>query len=127
MTALTDVPPPEGFEALTALSDWNLDTPDARQRKRLSASAAETKAFYDAAIPLLPAIMAELDRYPIGGLPESHRLLFNIALAAAEVAPHVELYRGNPGVPFAFEEARFVAAHGQQPTWTGAPPMAAGR
>jgi hypothetical protein len=116
---------PEGFEALAALSDWNLDTPDARQMKRLHGSTEETKAFYDAAVPMLPAIMTELDRFPLGDLPESHRPLFNIAMAVAEVAPHVELYHGSPGVPHAFKEERFVAAHGQQRTWTGAPPTGA--
>jgi len=28
------------------------------------------------------------------------------------VAPHIELYRGDPKVPYSFDEARFVADHG---------------
>ena len=43
----------------------------------------------------------------------------------AEVAPHIELYGGAPGVPYAFEETRFVAAHGAQDTALGLPPTGA--
>ena len=82
------------------------------------------KAFYDATLPRLEAILAEVDKYPLGGLPEALQPLYNIALSLAEVAPHLELYGGAVGVPYAFEEARFVAVHGAQPTWQGLQPMA---
>jgi hypothetical protein len=45
------------------------------------------------------------------------RCLFAMALSLAEIAPHVELYRGSVGVPHAFEEMRFVAKHGKKATW----------
>ena len=69
-------------------------------------------------------ILAEVDKYPLGGLPEALQPLYNIALSLAEVAPHLELYGGAVGVPYAFEETRFVAVHGAQPTWQGLQPMA---
>ncbi|MDR3509518.1 MAG: hypothetical protein P4L64_16635 [Caulobacteraceae bacterium] len=121
---MTDITLPAGFEALTPFLDWNLPTANGRQTKRRTSSREALKAFYDAALPLLPAILAKADEYPLGALPAEIQPLYNIALAVAEVAPHIELYRGDPGVPYAFEEARFVAVHGDQETWRGQPPMA---
>ncbi|HZU62240.1 MAG TPA: hypothetical protein VFF98_01045 [Novosphingobium sp.] len=113
---------PPGFEALAVHAEWALDTPDERHRARLASTPARLEAFYNGILPWLEKILEELDRFPLGALPESHHALFNLAFAVIEVAPHVELYRSSPGVPFAFEELRFVAAHGGQPTWAGRPP-----
>lgn len=119
---MTTLPP--GFEALSGYLDWNLSTADERQLKRRNSSRAEIRALYDAALPLLPAILAKADEYPLGSLPEDLHPLYNIALSMAEIAPHIELYRGDPGVPYAFDESRFVAMHGAQETWRGRAPMA---
>jgi hypothetical protein len=114
---------PPGFEALSPFVEgWALDTQDERYAKRATVSEAELRAFYDAVLPELEAILAEVDRFPIGQLPDTHRALYALALSMAEIAPHVELYRGNPLVPFAFEEARFKSDHGLQPTWKGGRP-----
>lgn len=115
---------PRGFEDLSRCLDWDLATADERQRKRLQSSAAELRALYDTVLPRLGEMLSEVDRFPLGELPASHHALYNLALSLAEVAPHIELYSGAPGVPYAFEEARFVAAHGGQQTWRGLPPMA---
>ena len=115
---------PPGFEALSPYLDWNLATADERQIKRRQSSREDLRALYDAALPLLPGILARADEYPLGALPEDLRPLYNIALSIAEIAPHIELYRGDPGVPYAFEEGRFVAMHGAQETWRGRSPMA---
>ncbi len=115
---------PAGFEQLSACLDWNLATADERQRKRQGSTAGDLRAFYDIMLPRLADALAEVDRFPLGALPESHHALYNLALSVAEVAPHIELYSGSPGVPYAFEEARFVAVHGAQATWRGLGPMA---
>ena len=47
-------------------------------------------------------------------LPPDPQRLFYLAFALAEVAPHIELYRGDPNVPHSFDEERFIAAHGEQ-------------
>lgn len=117
---------PPSFSELSPYLDWALPTADERQVKRLRSTSAELKQFYDAVLPRLEDILAEVDRFPLGGLPESHQALFNIALSLAEVAPHIELYGGAVGVPYAFDEARFIAVHGDQPTWKGLAPTAAG-
>lgn len=117
---------PPSFAELAPYLDWALPTADDRQAKRLASTSDELRRFYDAVLPRLEDILAEVDRFPLGGLPESHRALFNIALSLAEVAPHIELYGGAVGVPYAFDEARFIAVHGDQPTWKGLAPTAAG-
>lgn len=127
MYLVSTTPLPAGFEALGAFLDWNLSTPNARQEKRLRSTADEIAHFYQGGVPWLGAILAEIDRFPLGEIPATHIPLFNIALSLAEIAPSVELYRGSPGVPYAFEERRFVAVHGEQPTWQGKPPMDAAR
>ena len=116
---------PEGFEDLAPFLGWNLETPDERQNKRRQSSTEELQVFYHSMLPRMSEILERLDRYELGRLPETDRTLFNLALALAEIAPNVELYDGDPGVPFAFEEDRMIAAHGRQPTWRGLSPMAA--
>ena len=121
---MTQLSLPADFADLSPWLEWALPTADERQTHRRTATPQALKAFYDAALPRLEAILAEVDKYPLGGLPEALQPLYNIALSLAEVAPHLELYGGAVGVPYAFEEARFVAVHGAQPTWQGLQPMA---
>lgn len=121
---MSDATLPAEFADLAPFLDWALPTADERQIKRRHSNREELKAFYDAVLPRLEAILTEVDKYPLGGLPESHHAIYDIALSLAEVAPHVELYGGSPGVPYAFEEGRFIAVHGAQPTWKGLYPMA---
>ncbi|WP_408587637.1 hypothetical protein [Novosphingobium sp.] len=113
---------PAGFESLSGYGRWNLATADERTRARREASEEDLKAFYDGVLPHIEAILDACDVFPLGELPETHRGIFNIALAMAEIAPHIEFYRGQVGVPYAFEEARFVAVHGRDNTWQALPP-----
>jgi len=121
---MTQLTLPSEFAELTPWLDWALPTADERQRKRLASTSEGLRQFYDAVLPRLEDILAEVDRYPLGQLPETHRPLYGLALSLAEIAPHIELYGGAVGVPFAFEEARFIAVHGDQPTWKALQPMA---
>ena len=113
---------PAGFEALLPFAKWNLPTADQRTKARREASSEELRALYDGVLPHLEAVLDACDAFPLGELPESHHGIFNIALSIAEIAPHVEFYRGAPGVPYAFEEERFVAVHGADETWRALPP-----
>lgn len=122
MTMQTEMAVPAGFEGLARFSRWALPTADQRTRARREASREDLREFYDGVLPHIEAILDECDRFKLGELPESHRGIFNIALSMAEIAPHVEFYRGDPGVPYAFEEARFVAVHGADQTWQALPP-----
>ncbi|AZI35532.1 hypothetical protein NT2_07_01940 [Caenibius tardaugens NBRC 16725] len=116
--------PPE-FADLAPFLDWALATADERYAYRRNASRAELKAFYDAILPRTEAILALVDQYPLGALPEELHPLYHLVLSLAEVAPHIELYGGAPGVPYAFDETRFVATHGAQDTALGLSPTAA--
>jgi hypothetical protein len=115
---------PPIWKQVEAFADWALDTPDQRQAKRRNSSKEEIVRFYAGVQPHLEAILKACDAYPLGKLPASHRQIYNLALALAEAAPHVELYRGDPAVPYAFAETRFIAHHGADDTWRGAPPYA---
>lgn len=117
---------PQEFSDLAPFLDWALPTADERQTRRRTASKAELRAFYDAMLPRIEAVLAQVDAYPLGALPEPLHPLYDLALSLAEVAPHIELYGGAPGVPFAFEETRFVAMHGGQRTALGLSPNALG-
>jgi hypothetical protein len=109
---------PEEFAALERFVDtWSLETQDERQARRLASSSADIQEFYDAMVPFIPRIMTVVDAYPLGELAPSLHSLFALALSLAEIAPHIELYRGSIGVPHAFKETRFVAKHGGVPTW----------
>lgn len=122
MTVQTEMVVPAGFEDLARLSRWALPTADQRTKARREASGVDLREFYDAVLPRVEAILDECDRFALGELPESHQGIFNIALSMAEIAPHVEFYRGATGVPYAFAEDRFVAVHGADETWRALPP-----
>lgn len=116
---------PPAFADLAPFLDWALASADERYNHRRNASRAELKAFYDAILPRTEAILALVDQYPLGALPVELHPLYHLALSLAEVAPHIELYGGAPGVPYAFDETRFVATHGAQDTALGLSPAAA--
>jgi hypothetical protein len=104
---------PEGFESVAPFAGkWALPTQNERQLTRLQASPVEIRAFYDAMLPLMPAALQRVDEFPLGSLPDAIQPLFHLMLAMAEIAPHVELYRGDPKVPHSFDERRFIAEHG---------------
>lgn len=111
---------PEKFSQLQPFVErWALSTQNERQIARRTASREQLTEFYEVMLPLMPEILKAANEFELGGLPKDHRTLFELACSLAEVAPHVELYRGSPLVPNAFEEARMDAAHGALPTWKG--------
>lgn len=120
---MTEATLPPEFAELESFLDWALPSANERQTRRRTATPSELKIFYDAMLRRIDAILAEVDRYPLGKLPESHHAIYNLALSLAEIAPHIELYKGAVGVPYAFEETRFVAVHGDHPTWQARQPM----
>lgn len=112
---MNDLSLPKSFEVLEPLvASWSLPTQNARQQKRIHASKGELRAFYEAMLPRLEDVLAYVDKYPLGELPAEAERLFGLALSLAEVAPHIELYGGDPKVPHSFDETRFVADHGAQ-------------
>ena len=100
------------FEGLSPyFAKWAQPTEYGRSDARRASTPEELKAFYDASVPHLPAILKKVDQYPVGQLPDDVKPLFYIALSIAEIAPNVEFYDNSPGVPFAFEESRLIGDH----------------
>ena len=94
---------------------WGVMTQAEREVARRNATSADLQAFYDAMVPRMEGIIEVLNRHCLDALPDNARTLLNLTLSLAEVAPHVEFYDGSPGVPFAFEEERFIS---ERAHWT---------
>ena len=104
---------PRGFEALESwVADWAQPSQNRRWDKRLASSKQEIIGFYRALLPELERILDHVDQFPLGELPPDSARLLDLAMMHAEIAPNVELYDGDPGVPYSFEERRFIAVHG---------------
>jgi hypothetical protein len=104
---------PKSFETLeTLVPQWALATQNERQKKRVNSSTGELQAFYGAMLPRLEEILSHVDKFPLNELPADSFRLFTLAMSMAEIAPHIELYKGDPKVPHSFDESRFVAEHG---------------
>jgi len=88
---------------------WNLMTQSEREIQRRQSNAHQMQGFYDAMLPQMEGLIEVLNEYPLNDMPEQARSLMNLTLSLAEIAPHVEFYEGAAGVPFAFEEERFIA------------------
>lgn len=111
---------PAGFEALEPfVAEWALPTQIERERRRRSAPPEATRTFYDAMVAHMEAAIGHLNGFDLHAMPEPERRLLSLTLSLAEIAPHVELYRGDPRVPFSFEEERFIAEHGAAPHFCG--------
>jgi hypothetical protein len=103
---------PDGFADLQPFAaKWAKATEYERAAERRRATSEELKEFYDAALKRLPEILERADLYPLGAIDGADRDLFHIALSLCEVAPHVEFYRCDPQVPFAFDEHRLMGRH----------------
>ncbi len=108
MTQLISQLPANFVDLEPFVSTWALGTSKQRHQARLASTAAELQKFYDAILPKMRELLAALDEYPLGQLPEELHKLYWLSLSFAEVAPHIELYKGSVGVPYAFAEQRFV-------------------
>jgi hypothetical protein len=106
-----DVLPHELADLTPFVAKWAKPTEYERAAARRSAAPEELDAFYQAVLPRLPVILERVDAYPLGAVKGVDRVLFHLALALAEVAPHVEFYKSNPNVPFAFREDRMFGVH----------------
>ena len=94
---------------------WCLSTMNERWNARLASTPEELCNFYNSILPRMEEVLEYIDQYPIGELSGEHRNLYDMAMSLAEIAPNVELYKGNPSVPYAFEETRFISLRGNNP------------
>ena len=84
---------PKPFEDLAPFVDWALETERARTEKEAGASMDEVRAFYDAVLPRLDAMIDHLEGVSVGEMPAPERRLYLIALSLVEVANRVEKYK----------------------------------
>ena len=89
---------------------WALATEKERNRKRLSSTMEEIRAFYDAMLLRMEAVIGYLNQFPLDQVPEEAKRLLYLTLSLAEVANAVELF-GQPGVIDGFDPERFIPMH----------------
>ncbi len=107
---------PSRFAELEFLVEWwALPAESQRSAKRWSASREEFQELYNAMVPRINEILAYLDQFPLGDMPEDATVLFHLSLALAEAAPHVEFYQGAAKVPHSFDARRMPATRGDAP------------
>jgi len=106
---------PTEFSDLEIFADWALPTQATRLSKRLSSSMQEITAFYNAMVPRIKAILAYLDKYPLGTIPKEASKLMDLAYSLAMVAPAVEMFK-QPAVVCGFDGRKFLPTH--EPTST---------
>jgi hypothetical protein len=71
---------------------WAIATMGARHRRRITSSAEERQAFYDAMTPRLAAVTTYLNAQPLQSMPADAKILMQLALSLMEVALTLEVY-----------------------------------
>ena len=94
---------------------WAFATENERTRKRWASTPEEFQSFYDAMVPRIEEILAYLDGFPIDDLDAEALPLLHLALALAEVAPHIAYYKGAAKVPHSFDARRMLATRADAP------------
>lgn len=92
------------FESLAVV--WACATERERHTLRLTSEFEQLKQLYDAVLPELEQIVAYLNQFPMGELPEQEQNLLYLALSCMEVTLAVEAH-GQTTVPGGFDPARF--------------------
>ena len=85
---------PAAFAALQPYVDtWALADENSRIHKRVNAPMEELRAFYDAILPHMEAVMQYLQGCPVQGLPPADEALLRLALSYAEVSRVFEVWQ----------------------------------
>ena len=105
-TETTELPP--AFAHLTPYLGWSLPTETARNARRNSSDIESIRAFAQAMLADVDAIVKHLDAFPLNEMPPAETRLMYMLLSLAEVAPAVESY-GQPGVIDGYDPSRLVA------------------
>lgn len=96
---MTDILPRAFADLQDLVPEWAIDSADARYRKRVGSAMSALQALHDRVFPRAEAIVAYLDKLPIGGpLSEADRNLLNLMYALITVAPAVQIWK-QPRVP----------------------------
>ncbi|MBI3824744.1 MAG: hypothetical protein HY294_01970 [Candidatus Rokubacteria bacterium] len=82
---------PEPFADLAAFAEWSVPVERDRHRKRVTSDLAAARAFYEAMLPRMEAIITYLNARPWESLSAAERNLVALACAFMEVTHPVEL------------------------------------
>src|SRR5712691_6610629 len=88
---------PEPFHDLEPFSGWARAKESERTGKRLASTMEEIRAFYDAVLPRLEAIVQYLNQFPLDRMPQDAQQLFYLTLSLMEVASAVGVVRAAGG------------------------------
>lgn len=89
---MTDISLPEGFAALEPfVARWSVAGSGNRALLRTNSEAAEREAFFNAASPLLDAMLTHLDKQDLNALSSEDTRLMNLTLTLAHIALAVEI------------------------------------
>ena len=92
------MPLPAEFADLQPYLAWALPTEPERYAKRLASTMEEMQAFYDAAYPRLPDVLAYCGEKPLDELPDEARALVHLMQSLIMVSFPVEVWK-QPRVP----------------------------
>lgn len=104
---MVDAVLPNGFGDLAPwVADWALGNESERNRKRITSTMDELRAFYDAVLPRVEAAMLHLKPIAFDALSPADRNLLHLSLMFMEVAGSIEVFFA-VDVPNSFEPERF--------------------
>ncbi|MGE0735030.1 MAG: hypothetical protein AB7G15_02405 [Alphaproteobacteria bacterium] len=98
---------PAEFSDLTPLvANWALADERERHLRMIALGIDELRQFYNTMLPRYPAIVAYLNRFPLGGLPADAKTLFDLAETFVETAHPIDLNWRTPDIEDSFPMER---------------------
>jgi hypothetical protein len=73
------------------VAEWGLATEKERFYKLHTTRLEDLRPFYDAMLPRMDEILAYLNEYSMGSMPDDARVLFDLAMTFAETAHPLDL------------------------------------
>ena len=98
---------PDEFRDLERFEAWVLETERERNALRVASSMERIRDFYDAMKPRMDQVVAYLDKFPLGEMPDEARRLLLLGLSLMEVSNAVEMF-GRPEAVEGFDPSKMV-------------------
>jgi hypothetical protein len=101
---------PKEFAELERFNAWILPTSGERNKKRVTSTTPELKAFYEAMMKHIDRIIEYFKQFSMDEMPQDTKRLLYLTLSLAEVSHAVELY-GQPTVIGGMDSSRFKVTY----------------
>ncbi|MGA8644498.1 hypothetical protein [Candidatus Binatus sp.] len=105
---------PKEFAELERFSEWVLPTSGERNKKRVTSTMPELKAFYDAMMKHIDRIVEYFKQFSMEEMPQDTKRLLYMTMSLVEVSHAVELY-GQPTVIGGMDSLRFKVVYEPKP------------